>query len=63
MSAGRRGAAPRYGMFLGGAIIQGTEYAHREVHARGLRDDFSLALSTGRTVWGYCARTRPSTAT
>ncbi len=46
-------AAPRYGMFLGGgAIIQGTEYAHREVHARGLRDDFSLALSTGRTVWG-----------
>jgi hypothetical protein len=40
-------------MFLGGgAIIQGTEYAHREVHARGLRDDFSLALSTGRTVWG-----------
>ncbi len=47
------GAAPRYGMFLGGgAIIQGTEYAHREVHARGLRDDFSLALSTARTVWG-----------
>lgn len=46
-------AAPRYGMFLGGgAVIQGTEYAHREVHARGLRDDFSLALSTARTVWG-----------
>jgi len=45
--------APRYGMFLGGgAIIQGTEYAHREVHARGLRDDFSLALTTLRTVWG-----------
>jgi len=44
---------PRYGMFLGGgAIIQGTEYAHREVHARGLRDDFSLALTTLRTVWG-----------
>ena len=43
----------RYGMFLGGgAIIQGTEYAHREVHARGLRDDFSLALTTLRTVWG-----------
>ncbi len=40
-------------MFLGGgAIIQGTEYAHREVHARGLRDDFSLALTTVRTVWG-----------
>jgi hypothetical protein len=46
-------AEPRYGMFLGGgAIIQGTEYAHREVHARGLRDDFSLALTTVRTVWG-----------
>jgi diacylglycerol kinase (ATP) len=44
---------PYYGMFLGGgAIIQGTEYAHREVHARGLRDDFSLALTTLRTVWG-----------
>lgn len=43
----------RYGMFLGGgAIIQGTEYAHKEVHARGLRDDFSLALTTLRTVWG-----------
>lgn len=45
--------APCYGMFLGGgAIIHGTEYAHREVHARGLRDDFSLALTTLRTVWG-----------
>jgi diacylglycerol kinase family enzyme len=44
---------PHFGMFLGGgAIIQGTEYAHREVHARGLRDDFSLALTTVRTVWG-----------
>jgi diacylglycerol kinase (ATP) len=44
---------PHYGMFLGGgAIIQGTEYAHREIHSRGLRDDFSLALSTLRTVWG-----------
>lgn len=44
---------PRYGMFLGGgAIIHGTEYAHREVHSRGLRDDFSLALITLRTVWG-----------
>ena len=44
---------PHYGMFLGGgAIIQGTEYAHEQVHARGLRDDFSLALITLRTVWG-----------
>ena len=47
------GGGPHFGMFLGaGAIIQGTEYAHREVHARGLRDDFSLALITLRTVWG-----------
>lgn len=40
-------------MFLGGgAIIHGTEYAHREIHSRGLRDDFSLILGTLRTVWG-----------
>jgi hypothetical protein len=44
---------PQYGMFLGGgAIIHGTEYAHKEIHSRGLRDDFSLAISTLRTVWG-----------
>ncbi len=49
----QRDQTPRYGMFLGGgAIIQGTEYAHREVHSRGFRDDLSLALSTLRTVWG-----------
>ena len=43
----------RYGMFLGGgAVIHGTEYAHKEIHSRGLRDDFSLALGTLRTVWG-----------
>jgi diacylglycerol kinase (ATP) len=43
----------QYGMFLGGgAIIQGTEYAHREVHSRGLRDDLSMVLSVGRTLWG-----------
>lgn len=47
------GQPAHYGMFLGaGAIIQGTEYAHQEIHSRGLRDDFSLALSTLRTVWG-----------
>jgi hypothetical protein len=45
--------ALHHGMFLGaGAVIQGTEYAHREIHSRGLRDDFSLALGTIRTVWG-----------
>jgi diacylglycerol kinase (ATP) len=44
---------PRYCMFLGGgAVIHGTEYAHREIHSRGLRDDFSLILGTVRTVWG-----------
>jgi diacylglycerol kinase (ATP) len=44
---------PRYGMFLGGgAVVHGSEYAHREIHSRGLRDDFSLALGTIRTVWG-----------
>ena len=44
---------PRYGMFLGGgAVVHGAEYAHREIHSRGLRDDFSLALGTLRTVWG-----------
>lgn len=42
-----------YGMFMGGgAVIHGTEYAHQEIHSRGLRDDFSLALGTARTVWG-----------
>jgi diacylglycerol kinase (ATP) len=46
-------AHPHYGMFLGmGAIIQGTEYAHQEIHSRGMRDDFSVALGTIRTVWG-----------
>ena len=45
--------ALHHSMFLGaGAVINGTEYAHREIHARGLRDDFSLALGTLRTVWG-----------
>lgn len=43
----------RYSMFLGGgAIIHGTQYAHENIHSRGLRDDFSLALGTLRTVWG-----------
>jgi diacylglycerol kinase family enzyme len=47
------GPAAVYGMFLGaGAVMQATEYAHRELHSRGLRDDFSLALTTVRTVWG-----------
>jgi diacylglycerol kinase family enzyme len=44
---------PLYGMFLGsGAVVHGAEYAHQEIHSRGMRDDFSLALGTLRTVWG-----------
>lgn len=47
------GEAPHFGMFFGsGAIIQATEYAHREIHSRGLRDDFSLGLGLVRTLWG-----------
>ncbi len=47
------GRAPHFGMFFGsGAIIQASEYAHREIHSRGLRDDFSLGLGLVRTLWG-----------
>jgi len=49
----RTGGASHYGMFLGaGAVMQGTEYTHSEIHARGLRDELSLALGTARTIWG-----------
>jgi hypothetical protein len=49
----RTDGVSRYGMFLGaGAVVQGTEYTHREIHARGLRDELSLALGTARTIWG-----------
>ena len=47
------GQPRRYGMFLGaGLIMAGTEYAHRALHARGLRDDFSLGLGLVRGLWG-----------
>ena len=47
------GGASHYGMFLGaGAVMQGTEYTHSKIHARGLRDEMSLALGTARTIWG-----------
>jgi len=47
------GGVSHYGMFLGaGAVIQGTEYTHQKIHARGLRDELSLALGTARTIWG-----------
>jgi diacylglycerol kinase family enzyme len=49
----RTGGGAYYGMFLGaGAVIQGTEYAHSKIHARGLRDELSMALGTARTIWG-----------
>ena len=49
----RTGGVSHYGMFLGaGAVIHGTEYTHSEIHARGLRDELSLALGTARTIWG-----------
>jgi hypothetical protein len=47
------GRGNAYGMFLGaGAVIQGTEYAHRKLHARGLRDSAGLAVAVARTLWG-----------
>ena len=53
MTSMKSTASYRYGMFLGGGIVmQGTEYAHREIHSRGLGDDFSLLLGTVRTLWG-----------
>jgi len=49
----RTAGASHYGMFLGaGAVMQGTEYTHGKIHARGLRDELSLALGTARTLWG-----------
>lgn len=48
---------PSYGMFMGaGIIMQGTEYAHREIHSRGLGDQLSLGLGLVRTVWGWLRR-------
>ncbi len=46
--------AASYGMFMGaGIIMQGTEYAHKEIHSRGLGDQLSLGLGLVRTVWGW----------
>ncbi len=46
--------AASYGMFMGaGIIMQGTDYAHREIHSRGLGDQLSLGLGLVRTVWGW----------
>lgn len=53
----RDGGRTRHGFFLGGgAVIAGTEFAHASLHARGLRDDFSLALGVARTIWGIARR-------
>ena len=49
--------AASYGMFMGaGIIMQGTEYAHKEIHSRGLGDQLSLGLGLLRTVWGWLRR-------
>ena len=49
--------ATHHGMFLGaGAVIKGTEYAHRRVHAMGLRGSESLGLALTRTLWGLQRR-------
>ncbi len=49
--------AASYGMFMGaGIIMQGTEYAHREIHSRGLGDQLSLGMGLVRTVWGWLRR-------
>ena len=46
-----------YGFFLGGgAVMAGTDFAHSKLHARGLRDDFSLVLGVARTMWGIARR-------
>ena len=50
-------ARAAYGMFLGaGAVIQGTDYAHRQIHSRGLRGSTSLGLTMARTLWGMRRR-------
>lgn len=52
---GNAGAA--YGMFLGaGAVIQATDYAHSQVHSRGLRGSTSLGITMARTLWGMRCR-------
>ncbi|MEI4233349.1 diacylglycerol/lipid kinase family protein [Roseovarius sp. D22-M7] len=43
----------RHGMFLGtGAVMQATQYAHSDVHSRGLGGEISLGLILIRAIWG-----------
>ena len=47
----------RHGMFLGtGAVMEVTKFAHRDVHARGLGGEISLALILLRAIWGLARR-------
>jgi diacylglycerol kinase family enzyme len=47
----------RHGMFLGtGAVMQATQYAHSDVHSRGLGGEISLALIMIRALWGLIRR-------
>jgi len=47
----------RHGMFMGtGAVMQATQYAHSDVHSRGLGGEISLGLIMIRAVWGLIRR-------
>lgn len=51
------GCPPKYGMFFGaGAIIQGIEYCHANIHSIGLRDELGPGLAMLRTLWGIVRR-------
>jgi hypothetical protein len=50
-------ALPAYGMFMGaGAIIQGIDYCHENVHSRGLGNEIGPGLAMARTIWGIVRR-------
>ncbi len=51
------GRPASYGMFFGaGAIMQGIEYAHQNIHSRGLKDELSLGFGLARSMWGIARR-------
>jgi len=44
---------PAYGMFFGaGAIINGIEYCHNNVHSVGIGDEIGPGIALLRTLWG-----------
>jgi diacylglycerol kinase family enzyme len=48
-----------YGMFFGtGAIIQGIEYCHANLHSRGVGNEIGPGLAMARTIWGIVRRDR-----